>query len=132
MTKIKLSIVPLLLILAACQTNPFATAQTVEQKGDALYGSYVIAKEQGAALLQNAGISDQVKRPLAEAMVASKPLADSGQDLLTQYSVIKEQVAVGQNSAERLAIVDRQINEWIANATPVIQSLINAVAGARK
>jgi hypothetical protein len=130
----KIAVLPVLslLLLAACSTNPFTTAQTVEQKGDALYGSYVIAKEQGAAILQNAGIDDQVKRPLAEAMVATKPLGDSGQDLLIQYSVIKDQVAQGQTPPERLAIVEREIAGWITNATPVIQNLINAVAGARK
>lgn len=132
MTKLKLSIVPLLLLLAACQVNPFKTAETVEQKADALYGSYVIAKEQGADLLMNQAIADEIKRPLAEAMVASKPLGDSGQNLLIQYSVIKEQVRQGQTSADRLATVEREIGGWIASATPVIQNLINAVSGALK
>lgn len=132
MTKTKLSIIPLLLLLAACTANPFKTAQTVEQKGDALYGSYVIAKEQGAEILKNTGIADEAKRPLAEAMVASKAPADSLQDSLIQYSKVKGEIAQGSTSQEKLTIVEREINRWILEATPLINKLIETVGGLLK
>lgn len=132
MNKTKLSIVPLLLLLAACQTNPFSTAQTVEQRGDALYGSYVIAKEQGALILQNAGISDEAKRPLAELMVASKPVGDAGQAVLIEYSTVKGEVERGVTPQEKLTIVEQNIAAWIERATPLITKLIETVGGLRK
>jgi hypothetical protein len=132
MTKMKLSIVPLLLLLAACSTNPFKTAQTVEQKSDALYGSYVIAKEQGVTILQNESIPDEAKRPLAQVMVDSKALADELQNSLIHYSTVKAQIAQGSTSQERLAIVERELNGWIVKATPVINKLIETVGGLLK
>jgi hypothetical protein len=132
MRLVKLHVLPLLLLLAACSSNPFQTAQTVEQKGDALYGSYVIAKEQGATILQNATIPDEAKRPVAQAMVDSKPAADALQDSLTQYAAVEAQVKQGTTSQERLAIVEQNIGEWIAKATPLITKLIEAVGGLAK
>jgi hypothetical protein len=132
MTKMKLSILPLLVLLAACSSNPFKTAQTVEQKGDALYGSYVIAKEQGAAILQNAAITDEVKRPVATAMVESKPVGDALQGALIEYAVVKSEVDRGATPQERLAIVEQNIATWIAKATPLINKLIETVGGLLK
>lgn len=133
--KLKLSsipLIPLLLILAACQNNPFKTAQTTEQRGDALYGSYVIAKEQGATLLGNPTITDTAKRPLAEAMVASKEPADALQDSLIEYSTVKAQIAQGTTPQERLQIVESNIDGWIVKAKPLIDKLVEIVGGLWK
>jgi hypothetical protein len=132
MIKTKLSLVPLLLLLAACNSNPFATAQSVEQKGDALYGSYVIAKEQGAVILKNASVSDEAKRPLAQAMVDSKEPADSLQDSLIEYSAVKAQIAQGTTPEGKLSIVEREISGWIVKAKPLIDKLIATVGGLLK
>ena len=132
MTLAKLQILPLLVLLAACSNNPFKTAQTIEQKGDALYGSYVIAKEQGAGILQNVTISDEAKRPVAQAMVDSKPAGDALQDSLIEYSAVKAQVQQGTTPQERLVIVEQNINEWIVKATPLINRLIDTVGGLLK
>lgn len=130
--KLKLSIIPLLLILAACTSNPFKTAETGEQNSDALYGSYVIAKEQGATLLGNTSIPDSAKRPLAELMVSSKPGADSLQDALIEYSTVRAQLAAGTTSEEKLLIAQRNVDEWTAKASPLINQLIEAVGGLLK
>jgi hypothetical protein len=130
--KLKLSILPLLLILAACGSNPFKTAQTVEQQGDALYGSYVIAKDQGASILKNPAVADDVKRPVAQAMVDSKPVGDSLQDALTAYSQVSVEVKQGTTPQERLEIVEQNVADWIARATPIINKLIDTVGGLLK
>jgi hypothetical protein len=114
----------MLLMLSACATNP---ARNAEQQGDRAYGQYVIAKEQGAKLLENPAIPDSAKKPLAEAMVASKGPADKLQELLIQYSQVSAQVAAGETSAERLAIVERELGTWLATSKPVIDDLIKAV-----
>lgn len=113
-----------ILALAACATNP---AKNLEQQGDRAYGQYVIYKEQGAKLLTNSAIADNAKKPLAQAMVASKEPADKLQDLLIQYSEVKAQVAAGTTPAERLAIVEAELSTWLAKAQPLIDDLIKAV-----
>jgi hypothetical protein len=118
------ALIAMLLILSACATNP---ARNAEQQGDRAYGQYVIAKEQGAKLLENPVIPDNAKKPLAEAMVASKGPADRLQELLIQYSQVRAQVAAGETSAERLAIVERELGTWLATSKPVIDDLIKAV-----
>lgn len=120
------------LALAACAVKPFETAQTVEQRGDAAYGALVIAKEQGAKILQDPSVSDAVKRPIAQLIVDSKPVTDQLQASLVLYTQVKAEVAAGASKEERLAIVDRELAGWIARAQPIIDALVKAVTEARK
>jgi hypothetical protein len=122
----------MLLALAACQVNPHKTAQTVEQQGDAVYGELVIAKEQGAKILQDASVSDAVKKPIAQLIVKSKPVTDNLQATIILYDRVKADVASGASTEEKLAVVNRELVGWIAQAQPLITDLVNAVAGARK
>jgi phosphosulfolactate phosphohydrolase-like enzyme len=120
------------LALAACAVNPHKTAQTVEQQGDAVYGELVIAKEQGAKILQDATVSDVVKKPIAQLIVQSKPVTDNLQASIVLYDKVKADVASGASTEEKLAIVNRELAGWIAQAQPLITKLVAAVAGARK
>jgi hypothetical protein len=122
----------LLLCLVSCAVNPFRTAQTTEQKGDALYGQYVILKEQGAALLNDPTIADDVKRPLAVAMIASKDAADQLQIALIQYSQINVQLSAGSSSKEKLVIAEQNLARWLQEAQPFINQLSAAVGGLIK
>lgn len=117
----------ILLLLAACTSNPFKTAETPEQTADAVYGSYTIAVEQGAELLKDPAIADDKKRPVAEAMVAAKEPANSFQDALVQYSTVRAQLAAGTTSQERLVIAQQNVDRWLAEAKPLIDKLIAAV-----
>jgi hypothetical protein len=128
-----LFIVPMLLLaLSACAVNPHKTAQTFEQEGDATYGELVIAKEQGAKILQDATVSDSVKRPIAQIIVKAKPVTDGLQDTIILYDTVKSEVATGASTEEKLAIVNRDLAGWIAKAQPLIKELVAAIAGARK
>jgi hypothetical protein len=118
--------------MTGCAVNPNKTAQTAEQQGDAVYGEVTILTEQGAAILQDASVADSLKRPIAQAIVDAKPIKDSLQDSLILYSQVKAQVAAGTNTQERLAVVDRELAGWIAQAQPLINKLAAAIAGARK
>lgn len=120
------------LALSACAINPHKTAQTVEQHGDAVYGELTILKEQGARVLQDASVPDLVKRPIAQAIVDAKPVTDSLQDSLILYARVKAEVAAGGNTQEQLALVDRELAGWLAQAQPIINKLVSALAGARK
>lgn len=122
----------LVLVLAACAANPHKTAQTGEQQGDAVYGELVIAKEQGVKILQDASVSNDVKRPIAQLIVKAKPVTDGLQDTLVLYSKVKADVASGASTEDKLAIVNRDLAGWIAQAQPLINELVSAVSGARK
>jgi hypothetical protein len=122
----------LVLALAACAVNPHKTAQTFEQEGDATYGELVIAKEQGAKILQDASVSDVVKRPIAQLIVKAKPVTDGLQDTIVLYDEVKAGIASGASTEEQLAIVNRDLAGWIAKAQPLITELVAAVSGARK
>lgn len=121
-----------LVALAACQVNPNKTAQTVEQQGDAVYGELVVAKEQGVKILQDASVSDAVKKPIAQLIVKSKPVTDQLQASLKLYSKVKADVASGASTEEKLAVVDKELAGWIAQAQPLINDLVKAVTEARK
>lgn len=118
-------------LLAGCQVNPHKTAESVEQHGDAAYGQLTILKEQGAHMLEDPSVSDDVKRPIAETIVAAKPITDGLQDTLILYGQVKASVASGVSTAEQLAVVDRELAGWIARAQPIISKLAAAIAGAR-
>lgn len=120
------------LALAACTANPLKTAQSVEQRGDATYGALVIAKEQGAKILQDATVSDAVKRPIAQLIVKSKPVTDNLQASIVLYARVKADVASGASTEDKLAVVNRELAGWIAQAQPLINDLVKAVGEARK
>jgi hypothetical protein len=120
----------ILLLLASCTSNPFKTAETPEQNADALYGSYTIAVEQGAKLLQDQAVPDNLKRPIAEAMVAAKSPANSFQDALIQYSTVKAELAAGATTQDKLVIAQQNVDRWLLEAKPLIDKLISAVARA--
>jgi hypothetical protein len=122
----------LVLALAACTVNPHKTAQTIEQQGDAVYGELVVAKEQGVKILQDASVSDSVKKPIAQLIVKSKPVTDNLQASLVLYSRVKADVASGASTEDKLAVVNRELAGWIAQAQPLITELVAAVSGARK
>lgn len=122
----------LLASVSACSVNPHKTAQSLEQQGDATYGELVIAKEQGAKILQDASVSDAVKRPIAQLIVKSKPVTDNLQSTLILYSKVKADIASGASTEDKLAVVNRELAGWIAQAQPLIADLVNAIAGARK
>lgn len=110
---------PLILLISACTVNPVKTAQTLEQKGDSWYGVYVIAKEQGAELLKDASVPDEVKRPVAEAMVKSSEPAQTLQDTVLAYS------------QDPTATAEQRISAALQAAQPLINDLVAALVKAK-
>ncbi len=106
-------------MLAACASNPLRTAQSAEQTGDAWYGIYVIAKEQGAELLKQTALPDSAKRPLAEAMVKSAGPAQTLQDTVVAYS------------RDPSASAEQKISAALVAAQPLINDLVAALVRAK-
>ena len=122
----------ILLALAACATNPLSTAQTVEQKADAIYAQYVIAKEQAATVISDPTVSDAVKVPIAQAAVASKPAADSLESALETYAQAESALAAGTTTSDKLTIAATNLQQWVDTATPLINTLVTQIGKTSK
>jgi hypothetical protein len=109
--------------LAACSVNPFRTAQTLEQKADAMYGSFVIAQKQAVAIVRDPSVPDSVKRALAEADAAAKPLADDLYEAILEFSAIQREVASGVTPQDRLLLASARLNDLITKLAPLIQNI---------
>lgn len=80
MKKLFLSLIAL--GLTACGVNPFQGAETIQQKGYASYGTFVILEEQAAAVAQDPAVPENVKQALRDADKEAKPVADDLHDVL--------------------------------------------------
>lgn len=139
----------LLLALSACASNPFNTAQTVEQKAAALYGQFVIA-EQAARDVVCPNHAERradptvnckptapagVVRAIATVDAIAKPLADTLAVAGRQYSTAKAEVeaaakAGGQPTGQALAAVTvglQNLTRAYEEAAPSIRALIAAI-----
>jgi hypothetical protein len=132
MNRLKTSgVLALALLLVACAVNPFKTAQTSEQKADALYGEYVIAKEAAGKVLDNPAVSNAVKRAIATKGLATSPAANSLHDAVIKLTEERDKVLLGTSTEAKLLIAAQSLEKWIADAGPLIKSFKTAVEGVK-
>lgn len=122
------------LALSACAsiTAPVKTAETVEQKAYALYGTFVVFEEQGAALILDARTPLAVSRAIQRADAAVKPVADSTISAALELQRIRTAVLAGNSNTERLTIAATNLENYVARLEPLIANLVAAVAGGRR
>lgn len=118
--------------LTACGTlNPLSHAQTAEQKAYALYGEFVVVEEQAATAVQSADVPVNVRHSIAAADAAAKPVAD---ELLKSAALVKgirEELAAGHSTEEKLVIATASLQRWYTELSQQLPRLANAVRGAR-
>jgi hypothetical protein len=119
------TLLPLLLILAACANN-----YTLEQRADSLYGSFVIAKEQAVKVTRDPAISDSVKRCLATTAIAADPLANDIYGVLQQLDGVRKGIAAGTATQEDLDSLNAKLAQLVLNGREPIDAFTNAVNGA--
>jgi hypothetical protein len=124
-------LVPLFLAfaLASCSVNPFRTAQTLEQKADALYGSFVIAQKQGVALVRDPTVSDGIKRAIAEADAVAKPVADELYAAVIEYAAARRAFRDGTLTEQEVQSVALRLNALITSFAPLVMRLKAAGTG---
>lgn len=108
-----------LTLLTACPGNPLKTAETFEQKADALYGQFVIAQRQVVVILENPAIPKEVKLTLADADAKVKPLADELLVLIIEYSAVKKAYddAAGSGDPAALAGAEEKLRKYVERVT---------------
>lgn len=118
-------------VLQACTAaNPIAQAETVDQKAYAAYGTYVIFAEKAADIAERPDVSTSVKLKLIQAEEKASPVAKNLLDTVLEYEEIRDEVAAGTNTSEKLLIVSNQLNNWVTQLAPLINELIRNVKGA--
>jgi hypothetical protein len=123
--------VPVILILPGCKNAPVQQAETVEQKAYALYGTYVIFQEKAAELVQNSATPENVKQALRDADRVAYPLAESLVEASLEVEAIREQIASGLTTEERLTIAISNLSTIYFSAAPKLLAVVAAVKGAK-
>lgn len=118
--------------IAACAHDPVADSKTIEQKADAVYGEYVIAKEQVQALLADPSVDAATKTKIANATVATTPAADDLFSGLTAYSSAESDLVASKGTQAAVDTAVANLSKWLAQAQPLVDELMTLVGGAKK
>ena len=118
-------------LLQGCAgSNPIAAADTPEQRAYAAYGTFVIAQETAADLVEDASIPDGVRLRIISAEERAKPVADSLLDAYTEYLIIKAEFDAGDTSESRLVIAANNLDDWVTQLAPLVAELLRNIKGA--
>ncbi len=117
----------LLLVLAGCQANPLATAETTEQRAFAVLGLYQIVVEEAAVAVNDSAIPINVRRGIQRAVGDAKPVRTELSAAYLEYSAIRREFDVAETSEARVLAAARNLDSWVARLEPIIDRLIAAV-----
>lgn len=121
----------LLTALAGCQSaNPIAAAETPEQRAYAAYGTFVIAQETAADLVEDTAIPRGVKLRIIAAEERAQPVAESMLEAYMEFLIIKSEFDAGDTSEQRLTIAARELDDWVTQLAPLVAELLRNVKGA--
>jgi len=115
--------------IPGCKMNPVSTAQTLDQKAYAVYGTFVVMEESAAGLKRDPNVAPQVKLKLVAADARAKPSADALLRALRDYDAATLALKAGDGTASQLSIATANLNTWIAQATADVDALVTAVHG---
>lgn len=120
-----------LFALAGCQSaNPVRVAETPEQRAYAAYGTFVIAQETAADLVEDASIPDGVRLRIISAEERAKPVADSLLDAYTEFLIVRAEFNAGDTSERRLVIAAESLDDWVTQLAPLVAELFRNIKGA--
>lgn len=138
MKRAQMNIAAMVLIVAtaamsACGSlNPLARAQTVEQKAYAAYGQFLIVEEQAAAIVQEPSVPASAKQAVARADAVAKPVADKLLAAVLAVGQVRDDLAAGKSTEEKLVIATANLQKWYDEVLPLVRDLASAVKGARQ
>ena len=114
--------------LTGCSTlDPVKEAETLEQKGYAMYGTFVVYEEQAAKLIQDPGVPDNVKAAIQRADKTAKPAADATRDATLEVSRVSKLLKTADGTEETLILVTNNLDKEIKTFKPLLQRLVDAV-----
>jgi hypothetical protein len=117
-----------LVMLAGCaSTNAVGAATDTEQRAYAVYGTFVVIEERGAALVTNPATPPAVTAAIRVADAKAKPTADALLKATQDYLAVAAQVKAGTTTADKLTLASANLNNWITTATVDVNRLVTAV-----
>lgn len=109
---------------ASCQgTNPFAVAESAEQRAFAAYGTYVATQKGALVIVEDPTTPQNVREAIADADRVAKPAADRVKDGALLLIAIKEELQAGEDTESRLVIATTRLQGWVNEARPLITDL---------
>ena len=125
---------PLLLALVwlqGCATiaGPYNAAETAEQRAFALYGTFVVFEERGAAIINDQTIDVDARRAIQRADAAAKPVADSMLEAALAVNDVRNQLDAPEGT---LVTVTNNLENWVDRFEPLVTNLLNAIRGAKQ
>ena len=116
------------LMLAGCQSaNPIAVAETPGQKAYAIERTYNIVLAGALDLVNDPAVSQRIKSNIRSIEKRTTPIVNQLSETFTAYTVARAQFAAGQSNQERLAVVARNLDNWIIQAERALIELAAAV-----
>jgi hypothetical protein len=127
MRHIKVPLIGVLFVfLAGCANGFFSVAETPAQKAYGIERSYNIVLEDALEIASASSTSANVRESIQRAEATSTPVIDSLSDALAAYEVERAKVDTGVSTAELLAVVAANLENWIAEAQRALISLQSA------
>lgn len=122
------SVVCALAVLVSCTTtNPIAVATDIEQRAFAMYGSFVIAEEQGAKLATDSRVPLSVRVAIKRADNAAKPAADALLQVLKTYEEVAQSFKIGATTHSTLNTAADNLDAQIKVSQQNVAALVNAM-----
>lgn len=152
------AVLALCLMGTSCQNvkeaNPLTVACTAAQGQTidvalcafATYGTFVVFEEQAVEIARDLkqraeveGTADDVREALTKtknaiisADEAAKPIADRMNDALQELIEIQAELGEGVSYEQKVQIATANLRRWVTEASPLVQSLVDAVKGGSK
>jgi len=129
-TYLRAIVLAVALALAGCSTaDPLKTAQTLEQKAFALYGTFVVYEEAGAEMILDPAVPDSVKVVIQQADSVAKPAADILVTVARETSVARAELALipSETFRDKLVAAIAALQRAYWSAKPKIDALSLAV-----
>jgi hypothetical protein len=110
------------LLIVACSSNPFSTAQTISQKAYAVEASYNILLEQAVEIGSKPTTPPDVVDKIISAQEKATPIVVSLSEAARDYADAKSRLSAGVTTADKVLILAENLESWTLQAEEAIAS----------
>lgn len=122
-----LLIITWLMLTGCAASNPIAVAESPAQKAYAIERTYNIVLAGALDLVNDPAVSQGIKSNIRSVEKRTTPIVNQLSEAFTAYTVARAQFDAGQSTQERLAVVARNLADWITQAERALIELAAAV-----
>lgn len=126
------SVMTVLSLSGCAGSNPVQEAQTLEQKALAVYGSYIISKEQAAKLYADPVTPEKVREVLKKTNDITRDPMEALYRGVTAYKVAQEGFALGTTTDAQVQEAAETLLRLYLDAGPLLHSFQDEINKVRK